>query len=396
MFRMTYQLFYLFLFSFFLFSCNSDQKAAKESMEEPIKEPQPLTITKAAFGESPDGPADLYTLTNSNGVVVKITNYGGRITSIVVPDKTGKLGEVTMGFDNIEGYVADNPYFGAAIGRYGNRIGKGTFSIDGKEYNLATNNGPNHLHGGIKGFDKVLWTAKEFDNATEVGLQLNYISPDGEEGYPGLLSVKMTYTLNDANELRINYQAKTNKTTHCNLSNHAYFNLAGPGANTILNHELTLVSDFFTPVDETLIPTGELRQVSGTPFDFRKSREIGQALAVEGNRQLEIGGGIDHNFVLTKKTNDLELAATLYEATSGRIMEVFTTEPGVQFYTGNFLNGSVTGREGIGYPHRSGLCLETQHYPDSPNKEKFPTTLLQPDEKYETTTVYKFSVKESK
>ena len=374
-------------------SCKSDQQSNKETTSPPEEEQKTLTIAKTAFGECADGPVSLYTLTNGNGMTVKITNYGGIVTSIIVPDKSGKMGEVTLGFDNLEGYLGDHPYFGSIIGRYGNRIGKGTFSIDGKKYELATNNGSNHLHGGVKGFDKVLWEAKPLESSKEVGVQLNYISPDGEEGYPGQLSVKMTYTLNNNNELKMNYQAKTNQTTHCNLTNHTYFNLAGPGAETILNHELTLVSDFFTPVDETLIPTGELRQVSGTPFDFRKARKIGDALAVEGNKQLEIGGGIDHNFVLTKTTEDLELAAILYEAGSGRVVEVLTTEPGVQFYTGNFLNGTVTGREGVAYPHRSGLCLETQHYPDSPNKPKFPTTLLSPEEKYETTTVYKFSVR---
>lgn len=347
-------------------------------------------IMKKPYGKSKDGDAvDLYTLTNSKGMRADIITYGGIVTALHVPDKEGKLGDVVLGFDNLEGYLAGHPFFGNIVGRYGNRIGKGQFTIDGKTYTLVKNNGENHLHGGIKGFDKYVWKAEVIKTDAGPALKLSRTSPDGEEGYPGMLKVEVTYTLTEMNELRIDYRARTDKPTHVNLTNHSYFNLAGPGNGDILAHEIMINADHFTPVDEGLIPTGEVRSVEGTPFDFRKSTPIGKRINAE-DEQIRFGKGYDHNFVLNKKGKELSLAARVHEPTTGRVMEVYTTEPGVQFYTGNFLDGKHVGKGDKAYKHRYGFCLETQHFPDTPNKPKFPSTLLKPGEEYRSTTVYAF------
>ena len=353
-----------------------------------------MKIEKQSFGKTEDGMAvDLFTLTNANGMKLKITNYGGIVTSIFVPDKDGNLGDVVLGYDNLEGYLNNNPYFGCIVGRYGNRIAKGKFTLNGKNYTLATNNEPNHLHGGVKGFDKVVWAAKEVKDKDTVGLELTYLSKDGEEGYPGNLSVKVIYTLTNDNALRIDYEATTDQPTVVNLTNHSYFNLKDAGASSILNHELMIDADYITPVDETLIPTGELRSVEGTPFDFRTLTVVGDRIDSD-DEQIKFAGGYDHNFVLNGKAGELRLVGKLFESTSGRVIEVWTTEPGIQFYSGNFLDGTITGKKGIVYQYRHGLCLETQHYPDSPNQPNFPSTTLNPGEKYQTTTVYTFLVKQ--
>lgn len=334
---------------------------------------------------------NIYTLTNKNGVSAKITNYGGIVVSLNVPDKSGQLGDVVLGFDNLEDYRKAHPFFGALAGRYGNRIANGKFSLNGIEYRLAQNDGPNSLHGGLKGFDKVIWKAKPIDTPAGPTLELTYLSQDGEEGYPGNLSVKVVYTLTHDNELRIDYTATTDKDTIVNLTHHSYFNLAGAGKGDILDHELMIKADRFTPVDETLIPTGELKPVAGTSFDFTRPTKIGLRIDQE-DEQLKFGRGYDHNYVLTKADGSLALAARVFEPTSGRVMEVWTTEPGIQFYSGNFLDGSNIGKGGQPYPRRSGFCLETQHFPDSPNHPNFPSTVLKSGETYRSTTIYKFSV----
>jgi len=349
-------------------------------------------ITKAPFGTADGKNVDLYALTNSKGTEARITTYGGTLVSLKVPDKNGKLGDVVLGYDSLADYQKATSYFGALIGRYGNRIAKGKFSIDGKEYKLAVNNGVNHLHGGLKGFDKVIWTASPSIQADGAHLELTYLSRDGEEGYPGSLNVKVDYVLTENNELKIIYSATTDRPTVVNLTHHSYFNLAGAGQGTILDHQLTLNADHFTPTDSGSIPIGELRSVKGTPFDFTKATAIGARID-QADEQLKFGNGYDHNFVLNKKNGDLSLAATVYESTSGRVMEVFTTEPGVQFYTGNFLDGSIKGKSGQNYPRRSGFCLEAQHFPDSPNQPKFPSTVLRPGKIYTQTSIYKFSVR---
>lgn len=333
----------------------------------------------------------LYTLKNAGGMEVKISNYGAVVTSIKVPDRNGNMADIALGYNDVSGYMnaVDKPYFGAVVGRYGNRIAKGLFSIDGTDYELATNNGKNHLHGGVIGFDKVVWDA---EIAGPNSLRLSYLAKDMEEGYPGNLQVAVTYTLTDDNELRIDYLATTDKKTPVNLTNHTYFNLKGDGEGTILGHELMLNADTFTPVDEGLIPTGELRPVKGTPFDFTVAKPIGRDVGQQ-NQQLEYGMGYDHNWVLNKGNDGMTLAATVYEPTSGRFMEVFTEEPGIQFYGGNFLDGRLKGKSGKTYVHRGGFCLETQHFPDSPNQPQFPSTILELGQKYKTTTVYKFSAK---
>jgi aldose 1-epimerase len=346
-------------------------------------------MTRQDFGKTPDGPASIYTLVNRAGTEARITNYGGVIVSLKTKDRAGKLADVTLGFDSIDGYLKENPYFGALIGRYGNRIGKAAFTLNGKKYTLARNNGENTLHGGNRGFDKRLWKARE---AGENTLELSYVSKDGEEGYPGTLSVTVRYTLTEANELKIEYSATTDKDTVVNLTNHTYFNLAGQGEGDILQHQMMLNADRFTPVDGGLIPTGELRKVDGTPFDFRKPTAIGARIG-QADEQLKLGKGYDHNWVLNAAAQGLTKAAEVYEPKSGRVMEVFTKEPGVQFYTGNFLDGSLKGKAGKVYQFRYGFCLETQHFPDSPNQPKFPTTTLKPGQRYQTTTVYKFSVR---
>lgn len=351
-------------------------------------------IEKTAFGKTPDGESvDLYVLTNHSGAQVSVTNYGGIVVSLKVPDKAGKLDDVVLGYDSIDGYVKDTAYFGALIGRYGNRIARGKFSIDGVTYTLLKNNGENSLHGGVQGFSKIVWKAKPLTEKGEPALELKYTSKDGEEGYPGNLSVTVVYTWTNRNELKIEYTATTDKKTVVNLTNHCYFNLTGSGANDVLGHVLTLNANEFTPVDAGLIPTGELRKVRGTPFDFRQPLAIGARIGRD-DEQLKLGKGYDHNFVLNrKKKGDLELAARVTEPTSGRVMEVWTTEPGVQFYSANSLDGTIHGKGGQVYQQRSGFCLETQHFPDSPNQASFPSTLLKPGERYHTITIYKFRAK---
>ena len=350
-------------------------------------------INPEAFRRTIDGaPVDLYTLKNANGLEATITNYGGIVVSLTVPDKNGKLSDVVLGYETLNDYIGNTPYFGALIGRYGNRIAKGRFTINGVDYQLAQNNAENSLHGGRKGFDKVVWQAEKLDTPEGPALKLTYTSKDGEENYPGTLRCEVIYTLTNNNELKIEYTAETDKPTFVNLTHHSYFNLKDAGASDILGHELMIKSDKFTPVDKDLIPTGELRPVAGTPFDFNKPTAIG-ARVESDDEQMKFGKGYDHNWVLNRQGEDLELVASLYEPTTGRFMEVLTTEPGLQFYCGNFLDGTNKGKGGTAYQHRTGLCLETQHFPDSPNHPDFPTTELQPGEKYTQTTVYRFSTK---
>ena len=350
-----------------------------------------VSIKAEAFGTTPQGEiAQLFTLTHQAGMQVKITNYGGIVTSIQVPDKNGKLGEVTLGYNSLEKYIEGSPFFGALVGRYGNRIANGTFTLNDSTYTLAQNDGPNHLHGGIEGFDKKLWAADTFRSASETGLMLRLVSEDGEEGYPGRLAVTVKYIMQE-NALRIEYEATTDKPTIVNLTNHTYFNLKDAGASTILDHELMLDANKFLPVDKTLIPTGELREVAGTPMDFRTSTAIGDRIEEE-YEQLLFGGGYDHCWVLDHSKKNRPIAR-VYESTTGRVMEVFTTEPGVQFYCGNFLNGRHQGR-GISYQKRTGFCLETQHFPDSPNQAGFPSVVLEPGQIYSTATTYQFSIQQ--
>jgi aldose 1-epimerase len=351
-------------------------------------------MQKQTFGKTEDGQqVDLYTLSNKNGVEVAITNYGGTVVSWKVPDRNGHIADVVLGYDNVKDYENGKAYFGATVGRYANRIAHGKFILNGSTYTLAKNDGENHLHGGIKGFSKRVWTAKDVSGSNGQALELTYLSKDGEEGYPGNLSVTVVFTLTEKNELKIEYSATTDKDTVLNLTNHSYFNLAGQGSGDILSHQLTLNADRFTPVDATLIPTGELRKVKGTPFDFTQTTAIGARIN-QDDEQLKLGKGYDHNWVLNKtKLGVLTLAAELYEPKSGRLLEVRTTEPGVQFYTGNFLDGSAHGKEGKVYNYRTGMCLETQHFPDSPNHPDFPSTVLKPGQRFHSTTIYKFSTK---
>jgi len=354
--------------------------------------PKSGSTEKKPFGKTPDGqPVDLYVLTNKNGVEAAITNYGGAVVSLKVPDRNGKFGDVVLGYDSLDGYVNDKSYFGAIVGRYGNRIGHAQFSLDGKTYTLAKNNGENSLHGGIKGFNKAAWAAKELPVKNGQSLELTYLSKDGEEGFPGNLHVRVVYTLTDSNELKIEYSATTDKKTVVNLTNHTYFNLAGPGSGDILGHQLVIEANKFTPVDASLIPTGELRDVPGTPLDFGKATAIGARID-QDDEQLKLGHGYDHNFVLRRAAGaPISLAARVVEPNTGRVLEVWTTEPGVQFYTGNFLDGTARGKGGLTYARRSAFCLETQHFPDSPNQPKFPSVVLNPGEKYSTTTTYRFT-----
>jgi len=359
-----------------MFGC---KESAKESE---VK----MSIEKRPFGKTADGKSvDLYTLTNANGLKADIMTYGGIVTSLHVPDRNGNFADIVLGCDSLDEYIKGTAYFGALIGRYGNRIAEGKFSLDGVEYMLAKNNGPNHLHGGIKGFDKVVWDAEAIEENGAPGLKLTYLSKDGEEGYPGNLKCTVIYTLTNNDELKISYEAETDKATVINLTHHGYFNLAGHDSGDILGHELMLTADNFTPVDEGLIPTGQIKPVKGTPMDFTNPMPIGSRIA-------EVKGGYDHNYVLNNSDGSLALAASVYEPKSGRVMEIFTTEPGIQFYSGNFLDGSIKGK-GATYNRHSGLCLETQHFPDSPNKPRFPSVVLRPGEKYTQTTVHKFSVK---
>ena len=357
------------------------------------------TVTHAATAVRFEGkPIEEYTLANSHGVELKAITYGGIIRSLEVPDRAGRLADVVLGFDSPQGYLADPPppFFGAIIGRYGNRIAKGQFTLDGHTYTLATNNGPNHLHGGNRGFDKVLWNAEPRQTAAGASIVFTRTSPDGEEGYPGNLQVRVTYTLTDNNELIVEYHATTDKATPINLTQHSYFNLAGEGSGDILGHQLTINADRYTPVDDTLIPTGELAPVQGTPFDFRRPAAIGARIDAD-DPQIKKGPGYDHNWVLNRSEGrrgagaaDLVLAARLTDSRSGRTMEIRTTEPGVQFYSGNFLDGTIKGKGGHVYGRRTGLCLETQHFPDSPNHQNFPSTILRPGQTYESKTIFAF------
>ena len=348
-------------------------------------------VKKESFGTLPDGTSvDLYTITNAQGMEIRATNYGGIVVSLRVPDKKGNLDDIALGFDDLKGYLANTPYFGAIIGRYGNRIAKGKFTLDGKEYTLARNNGPNSIHGGLKGFNQVAWQAEPFQSPVGVGIILSYTSKDGEEGYPGNLKTKVTYTLTGKNEWIIDYEAVTDKATPVNLTEHTYFNLAGEGKGDVLGHILQLNASRFTPVDQSLIPTGELRPVKSTPLDFTQPTAIGARIDAD-YEQLRLGRGYDHNFVIDRKDSDPVLAARVKEPTSGRVLEVYTTEPGVQLYTGNFLDGTITGKGGHVYKQRFGFCLETQHFPDSPNHPDFPTTILRPGRTYHSRTIYKMS-----
>ena len=355
-----------------------------------------MNIEKSEFGSTKEGtPVQQYTLANDNGMVAKIITYGGIITELWAPDKDGQLADIVLGFDSVAEYEEKSPYFGCIIGRYGNRIDKGRFTLDGVTYDkLAINNGPNHLHGGLKGFDKVVWQAETVEAADAVGLKLSYLSKDGEEGYPGNLDVTVTYRLTNDNELKIDYEATTDKPTICNLTNHSYFNLAGHAAGTEANlaHEMMINADGFTPIiDEGAITTGEIRSVKDTSMDFTSPTPIGSRIESDCP-QLKFGNGYDHNFVINKSEDELALAAKVVDPQSGRIMEVLTTEPGVQLYSGNYLDG-FTGKGGAVYPRRSAFCLETEHYPDSPNKPEFPSTVLRPGEQYKSTTIFKFSTK---
>ncbi len=350
------------------------------------------SISKESFGRVNDSQtADLYTLSNSHGMVAKITNYGGIITHLIVPDRDGKAEDVVLGFDSLEPYLKGHPFFGALVGRYGNRIAGGKFTLDGETYELFVNNGPNALHGGKVGFDKVLWETKEVRTDSTVGLRLTYTSADMEEGFPGNLQVEVNYTLTNSNTLRIAYKATTDKPTVVNLTNHSYFNLTGLKRD-ILEHEVMINSDSLVQVNEALIPTGKLMPVAGTPFDFTTPHAVGERIDDDSHVQIKNGGGYDHCWALRPGGGTLPVIATVYDPTSGRLMEVLSTEPGVQFYTANFLDGKLSGK-GATYGKRFGLCLETEHYPDSPNQPQFPTTVLRPGETYETTTAYRFSVK---
>lgn len=362
----------------FVLSCDTKRKSTQ-------------SVQRDSFGVMPDGTAiEQYTLTNANGIEMKVITYGGIITSLKVPDRDGNFADVVLGYDNLEGYLEQNPYFGAIIGRYGNRIAKGVFTLDSVQYKLAQNNIGNHLHGGDVGFDKVVWRAESISTENTIGLKLTYRSKDMEEGYPGNLDITVNYILGDDNTLTFEYFATTDKKTIVNLTNHAYYNLTGKSRD-ILGHELIINAGEYLPVDSTLIPL-QPESVTGTPFDFSKPKTIGKDIEAD-HVQLKNGGGYDHCWIINKTGDALNFAASLYDPGSGRFMEIFTTEPGIQFYSGNFLDGTITGKAGVVYNFRTGLCLETQHYPDSPNRPEFPTTTLNPGEEYKTKTVTKFSIK---
>ena len=354
--------------------------------------PKEASVIQAKFGTTPAGETvDVYTLTNPDGMEVRIMTFGGIITSLRVPDVDGKLGDVVLGFDRLEDYLRNPAFFGSIIGRYANRIANGRFTLDGQTYKLATNNGPNHLHGGNRGFDKVVWKGESFKKNNLVGVILTHTSPDGDEGYPGTLSMRVTYTLTPGNKLEVDYEATTDKATPVNLTQHSYFNLAGDGTRDVLGHRLTLQASRYTPVDSNLIPSGGLATVEGTPFDFRMQTSIGARID-QDDVQLRYGNGYDHNFVIDRTGEELVPAAHVMEPTTGRVLEVSTTEPGIQLYTGNFLDGTLKGKNGSVYKKRMGFCLETQHFPDSPNKPTFPNTILRPGETYRSKTVFAFSV----
>lgn len=371
--------------------CKSDKKVEETTTE--AKATEVVTIEKTTYGTTPKGEKiDSYKLKNQKGMEVDIITYGGIISSLKVPNKAGKSEEVVIGFNSLEQYMKPNPYFGALIGRYGNRIAKGKFTLDGKEYSLAINNTPNALHGGPEGFHRVVWTAEEAKGGDIAFLRLKYVSKDMEEGYPGNLTVFVTYTLKDDNSLDVLYEATTDKKTVVNLTQHSYFNLSSDFSKPILNHEITIDADKLVPVDATLIPTGKLTDVKNTPFDFRKPKAIGKDIEVKDD-QLKKGLGYDHCWVLNNQDQGERFAASAYDAGSGRLLEVYTDQPGIQFYSGNFLDGTLPMRNGGTYAHRTGFCLETQHYPDAPNQKDFPSTILSPGEHYKTKTTFKFSVK---
>ncbi len=376
----TLNLMLCLLFIFLLAACQSNNK--EKSM-----------IEKSSFGKLEEGTeAGLYILTNKTGASAKITNYGATVVSLMIPDKNGKFEDIVLGYDNPQDYSKGTSYFGAIVGRYGNRIGKGKFSIDGTEYKLAVNNGENHLHGGNIGYNKVMWNAEPLETENGPSLKLTYLSRDGEEGYPGNVKLEVVYTLTNNNELKIEYSATTDKPTVFNPTHHSYFNLTGNTENKILDHELMLNADQYTPVDAGLITTGKLENVENTPMDFRKPVKIGAGIDKDFE-QLKFGKGYDHNWVLRNWDKTVKLAATAYEPVSGRFMEVLTDQPGIQFYAGNFLDGTGSGKNGKPYQHRTGFCLETQHFPDSPNKPEFPSVRLNPGDTYKHTTIYKFSIK---
>ncbi|MEI6948312.1 aldose epimerase family protein [Paraflavisolibacter sp. H34] len=361
-------------------SCGSNDSQSKTGAD---TTQAPAAVAPADWGETDGKKVSLYTLTNSKGSEVKITNYGGIVTSWITADKNGGRSSIVIGYDSLQGYLNKPPYFGALIGRYGNRIGNAKFTLDGKTYQLAANDGKQHLHGGNKGYDKVVWDAAPGGDGKS--LTLSYLSKDGEEGYPGNLNIKVTYSLTDEDELQIDYSATTDKATPVNLTNHCYFNLSGDVAHSILDHSLQIDADNYTPVDNTLIPTGEIKSVKGTPFDFTSKTKIGARIA-------QVPGGYDHNWVLNKKDSSLSKVAELSDSISGRTLEVYTTEPGLQFYSGNFLDGKLINRDGKPIQQHAALCLETQHFPDSPNKPKFPNTILQPGQTYHTVSKYKVVV----
>ncbi|MBI5915136.1 MAG: galactose mutarotase [Bacteroidetes bacterium] len=379
-----------------LSACHSagDLSTKTQNQSQPMEE----NITKSPFGTLPDGTSvDLYTLTNKNGLEAKITNYGGIVVSLKTPDRNGKFEDIVLGYDSLAQYVADNPYFGAIVGRYGNRIAKGRFTLEGKTYTLAKNNGENHLHGGLKGFDKAVWEASPFKANGGVSLTLSRISPDMEEGYPGNLELRVIYSLTNDDKFQIEYSAASDKSTHINLTHHSYFNLTGNAKRDILGHVLNINSRAYMPVDSGLIPLGFYKMLAGTPFDFQQPKPIGQDINA-ADEQLKFGQGYDHCWVLTREAaaipdGKMFLAATVYEPESGRVMEISTTEPGIQFYSGNFLDGKYKGKGGVVYQDRWGFCLETQHMPDSPNHPEYPPTVLSPGFIYSSATVHKFSVK---
>lgn len=367
----------------------------KETPDETEEQKTGFTVNTEKYGTTADGEkVEKYTISNEQGLEMSVITYGGIITSFKVPDKKGKYEDIVLSLDSLSQYEEKNPYFGAIIGRYGNRIAKGKFSLNGTEYVLETNDGKNHLHGGEKGFDKVVWEVESSNSEDSATLTLSYTSKDGEGGYPGNLKTTVTYTLNSNNELNIKYEATTDKKTIVNLTQHSYFNLSGDFSEKILDHVVEINADKYLPVDKTLIPTGELKPVEGTPFDFTEPTAISKGLEMEGsNKQLDRGPGYDHCWILNEQDRGIRFAASAYEADSGRFMEVYTTEPALQFYIGNFLDGSLPAPAGGTYGKRTGFCMETQHYPDSPNQEKFPSVVLEPGEKYTSETSYKFSVK---
>ena len=371
----------------FLMALGPEFASSSLGREAQVAEKKGAHVEKAAFGQMPDGTAiESYTLYNSHGASAKLITYGAIVAELHVPDKHGKMGDVVLGFDNLQGYLGPHPHFGGTIGRYGNRIAKGKFTLDGKEYQLAINNPPNSLHGGPTGFDKRVWKGEPVEVKDGAAVRFTYFSKDGEENFPGNLTATVTYTLTNTNEFKLEYTATTDKDTVVNLTNHSYFNLAGSG--DVLKHVLNLNADKYTPVDSTLIPTGEIASVENTPLDFRKPAEIGARIG-----EIKDIGGYDHNFVVNGEAGKLRIAARVTEPMSGRQMEVWTTEPGVQFYSAIGLNGSITGKGGIAYPKYGALCLETQHFPDSPNRPNFPSTVLKPGTKFHSKTIYKFSAK---